>query len=141
MPTAGLQQHLLHTAFALSTLKHQAKLRRDATDAARRAAKLELELITSTFHTAFALTTLKHQAKLRRDATDAARRAAKLELELKRVEKLAAHRAADIASLKAALKGVLSDNIRLKHPFLLCVWQQGPARARTQFSSSQTHAG
>ncbi len=45
------------------------------------------------------------QAKLRRDATDAARRAARCELELKRQETLASHRAADVASLRAALKG------------------------------------
>lgn len=45
------------------------------------------------------------QAKLRRDATEASKRAARLELELKRQEKLLAHKTADVASLRAALKG------------------------------------
>jgi hypothetical protein len=47
------------------------------------------------------------QAKLRREATEAAKRAGRLELELKKHERLAAHRAADVASLRAALKGGL----------------------------------
>jgi hypothetical protein len=51
------------------------------------------------------------QAKLRREATEAAKRAARLELELKKHERLAGHRAADVASLRAALKGGLGAGL------------------------------